>query len=317
MGLNKSLISIMSPCYNEEENINELYRRVVLVTDTLIDYDFEFLFIDNASIDNTVTKLREIAGKDKRVRVIINTRNFGHLRSPYYGLLQTRGDASIALASDLQDPPELIPSFLKKWEDGAKVVLAVKPISASNPIMHRLRRAYYVMLDKISDVPLIKDATGFGLYDKAVLDTVREIEDPYPYFRGLVCDLGYKIETIKFEQPKRLKGISKNNFYTLYDYAMLGFVSHSLVPIRLASFAGIVIGLLSILAGIVFLIAKLIWWNVFSAGMAPFYILTFWLFGMLFLFIGMLGEYIGSIHTYLQKRPVVVEKERIGFDVPQ
>lgn len=314
MGSVKKLISIISPCYNEEENIEELYNRVICVINKLDDYQFEYVFIDNASTDSTVAKLLMLSKMDKRVKIIMNTRNFGHLRSPYYGLLQTQGDASIYLASDLQDPPELIANFLEKWEEGAKIVLAVKPISESNSIMNRFRKIYYSILDKISDVPMVKDATGFGLYDKIVLDKVRDIADPYPYFRGLVCELGYKIETISFEQPRRRRGVSKNNIYSLYDYAMLGFVSHSLIPIRLASFAGIAIGILSVLVGIIFIIIKLIWWEVLPVGMAPFYILMFGLFGVMFIFIGLLGEYIGSIQGYLKRRPVVVEKERVNFE---
>lgn len=317
MEAKKKLVSLISPCYNEEKNIEELFKRVVFVMDALHDYDFEYLFIDNASTDGTLEKLRGMVERDKRVKVIVNTRNFGHLRSPYYGLLQTNGDASVYLASDLQDPPELIPEFLKKWEEGAKVVLAVKPVSASNPIMHKLRRTYYALLDKISDVPMVKDATGFGLYDKVVLDRVREIDDPYPYFRGLVCELGYRTETIKFDQPRRINGISKNNFYSLYDIAMLGMVSHSLVPIRIASIAGFSLGVLSLLSAFLLLALKLVFWNYIPVGIAPLAILILFMFGVVLVFIGMLGEYIGSIHTYLQKRPVVVEKERIGFDEPQ
>lgn len=309
----KKLISLISPCYNEEENIEELYKRVAFVIDSLVDYDFEYLFIDNASTDGTLAKLRRMAERDKRVKVIVNTRNFGHLRSPYYGLLQTHGDASIYLASDLQDPPELIPDFLRFWEEGAKVVLAVKPVSTSNPIIHKLRRMYYALLDRISDVPMVKDATGFGLYDKVVLDRVREIDDPYPYFRGLICELGYRTETIKFDQPRRAKGISKNNFYSLYDIAMLGMISHSMVPIRFASISGFVFGIFSLLAAFVLLILKVAFWNSIPVGVAPLAILILFLFGVVLLFIGMLGEYIGAIHTYLQNRPIVVEKERINF----
>lgn len=314
MRSHKKFISLMSPCYNESANIDELYARVKSVIDSLPNYNFEYLLIDNASTDGTYTKLRNIAEKDKRIKVIVNTRNFGHIRSPYYGLLQTKGDASIYLASDLQDPPELIPELLKKWEEGAKVVLAVKPMSKSNPIMHRLRRVYYKLLDIISDVSIIKDATGFGLYDKIVLDKVREIDDPYPYFRGLVCELGYRTETIKFNQPRRINGVTKNNFYSLYDMAMLGMVSHSLVPIRIASIAGFVLGGVSVLCAFILLALKLMFWNQIPVGVAPIAILILFLFGVLLGFIGILGEYIGSIHTYLQNRPVVVENERINFE---
>lgn len=310
----KKLISLISPCFNEEDNILELYRRVSLVINRMDEYEFEYIIIDNASTDGSEHKLRLLASSDSRVKLIFNTRNFGHIRSPYWGLLQTRGHASIYLASDMQDPPELIPDFINYWESGFKVVLATKPASKTNAISHGLRRFYYNVLDKISDVSIIKDTTGFGLYDKAVLDKIREINDPYPYFRGLINELGYETITIQFEQPRRMRGISKNNFYSLYDMAMLGMVSHSLVPIRLASFAGFTLGLMSVVSALIFLILKITNWSSYSVGIAPIVIGMFFMFGMLMFFVGILGEYIGSIHTYLQKRPIVVEKERVNFD---
>jgi glycosyltransferase involved in cell wall biosynthesis len=309
----KKFISIVSPCYNEEENIEELYRRVSDVLLKYSQYDFEYLLIDNASTDNTVDKMRAIAANDHRVKVIVNNRNFGHIRSPYWGIIQSTGDATIYLASDLQDPPELIPQFIAAWESGYPVVLAIKPVSHTNFITHRLRRAYYSFLDGISDVSHIKDSTGFGLYDRTVLDKIREINDPYPYFRGLIAELGYEVKTIPFEQTRRLRGITKNNFYTLYDIAMLGIVSHSMVPLRLASFIGFFMGSLSIILALVFLVLKLIYWDSFPLGIAPIVIGLFFMFGILLVFIGLLGEYIGAIHTYVQKRPIVVEKERINF----
>ena len=309
----RKLISLMSPCFNEAENIEELYQRVSAVMDALPQYDFEYVLIDNASTDCTLEKLRAIAGRDPRVRVIINTRNFGHIRSPYWGFLQTRGDATIVFASDLQDPPELIPNFIAAWEQGFKLVLAVKPVSQTNRVVHWLRKLYYRLLDSIADVEIVKDATGFGLYDRVVLDHLREIDDPYPYLRGLICELGYPIKTLPFDQPRRQRGISKNNFYTLYDIAMLGIVSHSVVPIRLAAMAGFMIGLLSILVAILFLILKLALWDSFPIGIAPIVIGMFFMFGLVMLFIGILGEYIASIHTYVRNRPVVVERERINF----
>lgn len=309
----KKLISIVSPCYNEASNVDELYNRLLAATKDLDDYNFEYLFIDNASTDGTQEKLRRLASTNKNVKVIINTRNFGHLRSPYWGVLQATGDATIYLASDLQDPPELIPSFLKSWENGYKVVMATKPVSNTNFITHQLRKFYYEFLDKISDISHIKNATGFGLFDKEVLDQIKRINDPYPYFRGLIAELGYDVKIVVFEQPRRLNGISKNNFYSLYDYAMLGITSHSKLPIRIASFLGFIIGFLSIMTAIVFLILKLCFWNSFQLGVAPLVIGMFFLFGLMFLFIGILGEYIGSIHTHLQNRPVVVEKDRINF----
>lgn len=311
--MNKKLISIISPCYNEE-NVEELYRRVVQVIDGLTDYEFEYLFIDNASTDKTVGKLKQLAANDKRVKIIVNNRNFGHIRSPYWGILQTSGDATIYLASDLQDPPEMIPQFIAGWESGYKLVMAVKPVSKDNSLMHYFRRTYYRVLDKISDVPITRDTTGFGLYDKNVIQELRRINDPYPYLRGLIDELGFSMLTIDFIQPRRLKGITKNNFYTLYDIGMLGIVSHSMVPIRLASFFGGLVGLLSFVSAAIVLCLKLLWWDRFAAGVAPIVILMLLMFGVVMLFIGMLGEYIGVMHTYLKKRPIVVEKERINFD---
>ncbi|GAB4060198.1 glycosyltransferase family 2 protein [Uliginosibacterium sediminicola] len=309
----RKLLSVISPCYNEEANVEELYRRVMAVLAQYPQYDFEYVFIDNASTDGTVARLKALAAQDRRVKIIVNTRNFGHIRSPYWGIMQTSGAATIYLASDLQDPPELIPRFIDEWEKGFKLVLATKPVSQSNFVMHRLRRAYYSFLDSISDVPLVKDTTGFGLYDKVVLDDIRQVNDPYPYLRGLFCELGYPIKTVEFNQPRRLRGISKNNFYTLYDIAMLGVISHSLLPIRLASLAGFLLGIGSFLMALLFFVLKLVFWDQFPLGVAPIVIGMFFMFGILLFFVGILGEYVGSIHTYVQKRPIVVERERVNF----
>lgn len=229
-------ISFVSPTFNEGQNVEELYRRVKAVWDQYPQYSFEYIIIDNASTDDTVNRLRLLAEQDSRLKIIVNIRNFGHIRSPYWGLLQASGDAIIYLASDLQDPPELSPDFIREWERGWQVVLAVKPISEGSKLVHFFRKTYYRLLNKISDIELINDTTGFGLYDRRVMDEIREIQDPYPYFRGLICELGFPIKTIEFNQPRRLRGVSKNNFYTLFDIAMLGIVSHSLVPMRIASF---------------------------------------------------------------------------------
>jgi len=310
----KKKISFISPCFNEAANVQELYQCVSVLWGEYPQYDFEYVFIDNASSDDTVEKLRAIADQDHRVKVIVNTRNFGHIRSPYWGILQTTGNATIYLASDLQDPPEFIPQFIAEWEKGWKVVLAVKPSSKTNFLVHKMRRLYYQILDGIADIDLVRDATGFGLYDRIVLDQVRKIADPYPFLRGLICELGFPIKTIPFTQPRRERGISKNNFYTLFDIAMLGIVSHSLVPIRLASICGLVIGFLSFLVAVFYTVMKLLYWDSFPMGMAPIVIGIFLLFSLLFIFIGLLGEYIGSIHSYVKNRPIVVEKERINFD---
>lgn len=310
----RPLLSIVTPCFNEEDNVNELYTQIKAAITNLTKYQFELIFIDNHSVDGTVAKLKKLAANDPMVKIIVNTRNFGHIRSPYYGILQSSGEATIYLASDLQDPPELIPEFIRYWEEGYKLVMAIKPVSKGVAWVHALRKAYYRFLDGISDISLLSDATGFGLYDRKVLDHLRQIGDPYPYLRGLICELGYEIKTIPFAQPRRLRGISKNNLYTLYDIAMLGIVSHSKVPIRLAAFTGFALGTISMIVAIVFLVLKLLFWESFPLGIAPVVIGLFFLFGIQLMFIGILGEYIGSIHTYIQCRPMVVEKERINFD---
>lgn len=309
----RPLISIVSPCYNEADNIDELYVRIKAAIAPLSNYQFELLFIDNASSDATVEKLKKLISIDPSVKVIVNTRNFGHIRSPYYGIIQSNGVATVYLASDLQDPPEMIPTFIRSWEEGYKLVLAVKPTSETSPIFHFVRKLYYKMLDSISEIDLVENATGFGLYDRIVLDHVRKINDPYPYLRGIFCDLGYQIKTIPFEQPRRARGFSKNNLYTLYDIGILGIVSHSKLPLRLAIFAGVLVGMLSLIIGIIYFILKLIYWDSMSMGIAPLIIGGAFLMGLQFIFLGVLGEYILVMHTRLLNRPIVVEKERINF----
>jgi len=265
----KPLISIVTPCYNEEANVDELYRRVKAAIAELKQYSFEFIFIDNHSEDATVEKLKALANKDKSVKVIVNTRNFGHIRSPYYGILQSRGVATIYLASDLQDPPEMIPQFIAEWESGYKLVMATKPHSEGSALVHYMRKSYYRLLDGISDISVVNDSTGFGLYDKVVLDHLRALNEPYPFLRGLICELGYEIKTIPFVQPRRLRGITKNNFYTLYDIAMLGIITHSKLPIRIAAFLGLFLGVMSTIVAIIFTALKLIYWDKFPIGIAP------------------------------------------------
>jgi glycosyltransferase involved in cell wall biosynthesis len=308
------LISIVTPCYNEAENIEELYRRIVDVMAKL-PYEYEHICIDNCSSDNTVTMLREIAAKDKRVKIIINARNFGHIRSPYHALLQSSGDACVLIASDLQDPPEMIAEFVKKWEEGFKTVLAVKPESEESALMFFVRKVYYRLISRISEVPLVKNATGTGLFDRAVIDILRKINDPYPYFRGLLCEIGFPIATVPFRQPRRERGITKNNFYTLYDIAMLGITNHSKVPLRLMAMGGFILSMLSLFVAMCFLVAKLVFWNSFQLGMAPVLIGIFFFGAVQTFFIGMLGEYIGSIHTQVRNMPLVIEAERINFDL--
>ncbi len=309
----RKLISIVTPCYNEEANIDELYQRIVEVMSRL-DYDYEHIFIDNCSTDNSIVKLRALAAQDKRVKLILNARNFGHIRSPYHALLQARGDAAVLIASDLQDPPEMIEEFVKKWEEGFKTVMAVKPESEESRVMFMVRKAYYRFVTRISEVPLVQNATGAGLFDRVVLDILKTIDDPYPYFRGLLCEIGFPIATVPFKQPRRQRGITKNNFYTLYDIAMLGITNHSKVPLRLMVMGGAALAGLSLLAAFGFLLAKLVFWNSFQMGIAPLLISLFFFSSVQILFLGMLGEYLGSVHTQMRNMPLVVEAERVNFD---
>jgi glycosyltransferase involved in cell wall biosynthesis len=309
-----SLISIVTQCFNEEENVVELHERIKAQFNALPQHSFEHIFIDNASTDGTVKKIKELAVKDKRVKLIVNTRNFGHLRSPFHAVLQARGDAVVSMASDLQDPPELIPQFIAKWEEGFKAVLGVKPTARETFVMSVVRGAYYRILGRISEVTLVKNFTGFGLYDRWTIEIIRKIEDPYPYFRGLMPDLGIEYATIPFEQPKRVRGITKNNFYTLYDLAMLGITSHSKLPIRLAAMAGFTLSIISLAVSVFYLIWKLLFWESFEVGIAPLLIALFFFSSVQLLFIGIIGEYVGAIHTHVRKRPLVVEKERVNFD---
>lgn len=308
------LISIVSPCFNEEENIKELCKRVFEQTNKLIDYRFELIFIDNASTDNTTDVIKEIAKNDPRVKLIINNRNFGHIRSPLYGYFQANGDAVIAMVSDLQDPPELIPTLVQKWASGYKIAICKKPSSKEHFGMNIIRRLYYSIIGKISEIELIPDFYGFGIYDREVIKTIKQINDPYPYFRGLISELGYDYATINFDQPKRYRGITKNNFYSLYDTAMLGLTSHSKVPLRLATMSGFALSFLSLLIALGYGLAKLLFWNSFSLGIAPLIIGLFFFGSVQLFFIGLLGEYIGAIHTQVMKRPLVVEKERVNFE---
>lgn len=311
MSKNKQ-ISIVTPCYNEEENIDELYQRIASVMATL-PYDYEHICIDNSSTDSTVKKIKELAAQDKRLKLIVNARNFGHIKSPFYALLQSSGDACILIASDLQDPPEMIPEFIKQWEAGFKTVLAVKPESEEHSVMFFLRKTYYRLITRISEVPLVQNATGAGLFDRAVIEIMRDIQDPYPYFRGLLCEIGFPIATVPFKQPRRLRGITKNNFYSLYDIAMLGITNHSKIPLRLMAMSGFVLAFFSLIVATFFLIYKLLYWNSFQLGTAPILIGIFFFGAIQTFFIGVVGEYIGSIHTQIRKMPLVIELERVNF----
>ena len=310
------LISVVTPCYNEQDNVGPLYAAVRKVFAGLPQYEYEHIFIDNASTDRTAALLRDLAAQNRNVKVILNTRNFGHIRSPYHALLAAHGDAVIGLACDFQDPPEMIPALLEKWQAGSKVVMGVKTASDESAVMFAIRKAYYHLINRLAEIDLVKNATGFGLYDRVVVEALRRIDDPYPYFRGLIADLGYPPALIEYHQPARRRGITKNNFYTLYDIAMLGITNHSKVPLRLATMAGFALSAGSGLIALGYLIAKLVFWSHFTLGMAPVIIGLFFFGSVQLFFIGILGEYIGAIHTQVQRRPLVIEKERINFDLP-
>ncbi len=312
----KKLISIVSSAFNEEDNVEKLCKQVKETCEKLKDkYDYEQIILDNGSTDDTANKLKQLAFNDKHIKVIINTRNFGHIRSPYYGMMQAKGDVVVVIASDLQEPVSLISKFIEKWEQGYKVVLGQKTASKESKIMYLIRTVYYKLLNLFNDsgTKLLEHCTGFGLYDKDVIDKLRSLNEPYPYLRGLVCELGYSLTCIQFCQNKREKGITKNNFYTLYDMAMLAFTNYSKVPLRIATMCGFILSVLSFCLAIFYLIFKLLFWHHLSAGIAPILISVFLFFSVQLFFIGVLGEYINAILTQVQNRPLVIEKERINF----
>ena len=309
----KKLISVVTPAYNEEDNIRDVYNQVKDVFDDIDEYEYEHIFIDNASKDTTVSILKEIALNDKNVKIIVNARNFGHIRSPFYGLLQAYGDAVVMIFADLQDPPSIIADFIKSWEKGSKVVVGVKTDSGESRFKFAIRKCYYNVLSRLSEIEQIKNFTGFGLYDKKIIEILRTIDDPYPYFRGLISEIGFDIYSIEYTQQARKKGITKNNLYTLYDIVMLGVTSHSKVPLRLATIVGFCLGTISLLVAFVYFIYKIIFWESFSVGIAPLVIGLFFFSAVQLFFIGVLGEYIGTIYTQVSKRPLVIEKERVNF----
>ena len=307
-------ITIVTPCYNEEDNIEEVWRQARSVMQDIPGVAYEHLFIDNCSTDSTPALLRAMAASDKRVKVILNARNFGHIRSPYHGLMQAGGDEAALLVADLQDPPALMREFVQHWLGGGRIVVGVKPSADESSVMFAVRRLYYRTISRIADVKLIQNFTGFGLYDRQVLDVMRRIDDPYPYFRGLVSEVGFDAVQIPYNQPRRKRGITKNNFYTLYDIAMLGITSHSRVPLRMATMIGFALSAVSLLISLGYLVAKLVFWSEFALGTAPLLIGMFFFASIQLFFIGLLGEYVGAILTHVARRPLVVERERINFN---
>ncbi len=311
-------ISILIPCYNEEENIVPISQAVIETMERdLPEYAFELVFIDNDSTDNTRSLIRGLCGQDRRIKAIFNARNFGQFNSPYYGMLQVTGDCVVEMVADFQDPVDMIPKYVREWEKGYKIVIGIKISSRENKIMYWLRSCYYKTIKKLSDVEQIEHFTGSGLYDREFIEVLRNLDDPTPFLRGIVAELGYKRKEIPYDQPKRRAGKTHNNFYRLYDAAMLSVTSYTKAGLRLATFFGFFCSLASMCVALVYLVMKLIWWDRFPAGMAPM------LIGMLFLgsvqifFIGLLGEYIMSINQRVMKRPLVIEEERLNFDTEE
>ena len=305
-------ISIVTPTFNEEENIKKLCQCIGELMQNL-KLEYEHIVIDNCSIDNTNKILREIAKKDKNLKIIFNERNFGHIRSPFYGLLQSNGDATILINSDFQEPLELIPKYIEKWKEGKKIVLGRRSGSDENIFYSFLRDKYYKTLNKISDIKLSKNTSGTGIFDKEIIQTLKKIKDPYPYFRGLLFEITSDISYVDFHQKKRERGETKNNYYTLYDYLALALIKHSKTPLRLLTVIGFITSIISLFITIFFFIYKILFWNSFQLGIAPLIIGLFGIISVQLFFLGFIGEYLMQILTQQRNLPLVVEKERINF----
>ncbi len=307
-------ISILVPCYNEEENIISIGNAIIEQLNRLNDYDYELIFIDNCSKDKTREKIENLCSKNKKIKAIFNAKNFGQFNSPYYGMLQATGDCVIPICADFQDPVELIPKFIAEWEKGYKIVCGIKKISRENKIMRFLRTCYYKLIKKMSDIEQIEHFTGFALYDKDFINVLRNLDDPTPFIRGIVAELGFDRKEVEYEQPKRRSGKTSNNFYTLYDAAMLSFTSYTKMGLRMATFLGAIISAISFIIGLVYLVLKLIYWDTFPAGATPTLIGIFFFGAIQLFFIGFIGEYVMAINTRVMNRPLVIEKRRINFE---
>ena len=308
----KRFISIVTPTFNEENNIYSLSKEISVQMHSL-NYDYEHIIIDNASTDNTQGVIRKLCLENKKVKAIFNKRNFGHIRSPYYGILQAKGDAVILLAADFQDPPIFISKLIEKWKNGSDIVLLKRKSSQTNFFLEFLKKIFYKLINVLSEIKLQEGTTGSGIFDKKIIDQLKKLEEPYPYFRGLISEINDKIDTIDFDQPKRLRGETKNNFFTLFDIAMLGIIKHSKLPLRFMTISGFIFSFISLIIGIIFFIYKLLFWNSFQLGLAPIIIGLFFGISFQILLLGIIGEYVGFILTQVRKIPLVIEKERINF----
>lgn len=307
-------ISVLIPCYNEEENVVPISEAVIkTLQKDLPEYDYELVFIDNDSQDHTRSLIRQLCDENPKIKAIFNARNFGQFNSPYYGMLQITGDCVIEMVADFQDPVELIPQYVHEWEKGYKIVIGIKTSSKENRLMYWLRGCYYKMMKKLSDVEQIEQFTGSGLYDRDFIEVLRNLDDPTPFLRGIVAELGFKIKQIPYEQPKRRAGETKNHFYQLYDAAMLSITSYTKAGLRLATIFGSICSLISMVVAVVYLVMKLMYWDRFPAGMAPVLIGMCFLGSVQIFFIGLMGEYILSINARVMKRPLVIEEERLNF----
>ena len=307
-------ISVLIPCFNEQENVVPISQAVVKIfQERLGRYDYEILFIDNDSQDNTRPLLRQICAENPKIKAIFNAKNFGQFKSPYYGMIQTSGDCVIPLCCDFQDPPELIPEMVEAWEEGSRIVVMQKTRSEENRVLRFLRTCYYKVIKKMSDVEQIEHFTGFGLYDKSFIQILRELKDPTPFLRGLVAELGYRVKVIPYTQARRRAGKTHNNFLTLYDAAMLSFTTYTKGGLRAATFLGFGVALMSVIAALTYLVRKLMYWDSFAMGTAPILIGMFFLGSVILIFLGLMGEYILSINQRIMNRPLVIEEERINF----
>ena len=309
----KKKISVMVPCYNEEDNVVPISKAIINELKKLKKYDYELMFIDNCSTDNTRSLIRQLCAENKKIKAIFNVKNFGQFNSPYYGMCQLDGDCVISMCCDFQDPVELIPVFVKYWEEGYQIVCGVKTSSKENKIVYYLRSLYYKLLKKFSSVDQIEQFTGFGLYDKSFINVLRQLNDPTPFIRGIVAEFGGKRKEVEYEQPLRKAGKTHNNFYTLYDAAMLSFTSYTKIGMRLAVFVGLFFSFISFIVGFVYLVMKLIYWDRFVAGQAPTIIILSMMCSIILIFLGILGEYILTINQRVMNRPLVIEEERINF----
>lgn len=308
-------ISILIPCYNEVENVVPMSQAISSIMEKeLPSYDYELVFIDNCSKDGTRDRLRDICRLNPKVKAILNTRNFGQFNSPFYGMCQTSGECTITLCADFQDPVEMIPQFVREWENGYRIVCGIKATSKENRLIRALRTYYYKLIKKFSDVEQIEHFTGFGLYDKSFIQTLRDLKDPTPFLRGIVAELGPERKEIAYEQQRRRAGKTHNNFFTLYDAAMLSFTSYTKIGLRIALIGGFILAAFSILIAIVYLILKLIWWNTFIAGNTPILLAVLVLGSVQLFFTGLVGEYIMSMNLRIMNRPLVVEEERLNFE---